>query len=130
MDHQRYRFYDARCKQMVQWSITGKCNYRCRHCFMSAPHAAQGEPMVRADFWELVDEIIKRDIQIDTIYSNGLLVTDEFLDKNSLYMDIVSFAVEDFMKHNPECRECEYYKGGWKEKKEQLLKKVNGFSKG
>lgn len=105
---QEYRFYHARFKQGVQWSITGRCNYRCKHCFMSAPHAAQGEPdweqlmsmldafqrcgikcvnltggepMVRRDFWELVDEIRARDIMIPTLYSNGLLITDQFLDE-------------------------------------------------
>ena len=30
--------------ETVLWTITGKCNFRCRHCFMSAPHAAEGEP--------------------------------------------------------------------------------------
>ena len=106
--YQEYRFYPARFKESVQWSITGRCNYKCRHCFMSAPHAAQGEPsweqlmhmldafsrcgihnlnltggepMFRKDFWELVDEIHKRGIAIPTIYSNGLLITDAFLDK-------------------------------------------------
>lgn len=107
LPQQRYRFYPSRFKEAVQWSITGRCNYRCKHCFMSAPHAAQGEPswdqvmymldafercgiravgltggepMVRADFWDLVDEIQRRGIVISTLYSNGLLVTDEFLD--------------------------------------------------
>ncbi len=105
---QEYRFFPARFKQGVQWSITGRCNYKCKHCFMSAPHAAQGEPsweqlmqmldafercgiksvnltggepMVRRDFWELVDEIRRRNILIPTLYSNGLLITDAFLDE-------------------------------------------------
>ena len=105
---QEYRFYPARFKESVQWSITGRCNYKCRHCFMSAPHAAQGEPsweqlmhmldafqrcgvrnlnltggepMFRRDFWELVDEIHKRGMTIPTLYSNGLLITDAFLDE-------------------------------------------------
>lgn len=105
---QEYRFYPARFKQSVQWSITGRCNYWCKHCFMSAPHAAQGEPswdqlmtmldafqrcgikcvnltggepMVRKDFWQLVEEIHARDIIIPTLYSNGLLITDRFLDE-------------------------------------------------
>ena len=105
---QRYRFYENRYKESVQWSVTGKCNYRCRHCFMSAPHAATGEPswdelmtmldsfahcgirgvgltggepLIRADFLKLVDEIVKRDMLITAIYTNGLLVTDAFLDE-------------------------------------------------
>ena len=77
---QSYRFYPARFNETVQWAITGRCNYSCRHCFVSAPHAegsepelAQlitmldafsrcgikgialtgGEPTVRPDLWEL-----------------------------------------------------------------------------
>ncbi len=105
---QYYRYYDAQFKESVQWSITGRCNYKCRHCFMSAPHGAQGEPawdqlmtmldafercgihnlsltggepMFRSDFWDLVDEIHRRGMHIPTLYSNGLLITDKFMDK-------------------------------------------------
>ena len=108
LPYQEYRFYPVRFKDKVQWSITGLCNYRCRHCFMSAPHGAQGEPswdqlmtmldafercgirtvqltggepMVRKDFWQLVDAILARNIFITVIYSNGLLVTDAFMDE-------------------------------------------------
>jgi radical SAM protein with 4Fe4S-binding SPASM domain len=108
LPHQEYRFYPARFKESVQWSITGRCNYKCRHCFMSAPRAAQGEPgwdelmtmldafqrcgvrnlnltggepMFRRDFWELVDEIHKRGMAVPTLYSNGLLITDAFLNQ-------------------------------------------------
>ena len=79
---------------------------------------------------------------------------EEILDTDSLYMNIVSFTVKDYMDHNPECRECEYrtaccggcratavrdhlddylakdlevceyYKGGWKEKKDALLREL------
>ena len=41
---QRYRLYPNRFMQTVHWSITGRCNYRCKHCFMSAPEARYGEP--------------------------------------------------------------------------------------
>lgn len=105
---QEYQFYPNAFKEHVQWSITGKCNFRCRHCFMSAPHAAEGEPtfeelmqmleafdrcgirsvsltggepLIRRDFWQLVDAILARGINIRYIYSNGFLVTDAFLDE-------------------------------------------------
>jgi len=112
--HQRYIYYPTRFKESVHWSITGKCNYKCKHCFMSAPHAAQGEPtwdelmimldsfvrcgikrvtltggepLVRRDFWDLVDEIHRKGINIDIIFSNGWLMNDEFfaqLDKRGM----------------------------------------------
>ena len=107
-DYQKYVFYKARFKESVQWSITGKCNFRCKHCFMSAPHAVQGEPtwdelmvmldafercgvrnlnltggepMFRKDFWALVDEILRRGMFIPTLYSNGMLITEKFMEE-------------------------------------------------
>ena len=104
---QRYRKYDCRYVKMAHWSITGRCNYRCRHCYMSAPDAKYGEldhdtcmriideladcgvyrmsitggePLVRSDFWELIDHMLEREMSITVIYSNGALVTDAFLD--------------------------------------------------
>ena len=81
---QYYKYYHNRYVRSIFWSITGKCNYRCRHCFMDAPEGALGElstqqafdlidqmaecgvlqvditggePFVRKDFWQLVDRI-------------------------------------------------------------------------
>ncbi|WP_051533376.1 radical SAM protein [Anaerovibrio sp. RM50] len=34
---QKYRLYPNRFLYSVHWSITGNCNCRCRHCYMSAP---------------------------------------------------------------------------------------------
>ena len=42
-DNQRYRLYPNRYMKSVHWSVTGKCNCRCRHCYMSAPDAKYGE---------------------------------------------------------------------------------------
>ncbi|MDD4508715.1 MAG: radical SAM protein, partial [Eubacteriaceae bacterium] len=107
-EEQRYRRYPARYIKMAHWSITGRCNYRCRHCYMSAPDAKYGEldhetcmniiqeladcgvqnvsitggePLVRKDFFELVDAMLDRGLHIRIIYSNGKLVTDHFLDE-------------------------------------------------
>ena len=103
----RYRKYPNRYRPAVQWSITGRCNARCRHCFMSAPDAkfgeptleqcldivrqfdecgvrqvslTGGEPFVRSDFWQIVDALLEHDIAIQTIYSNGFVVNQELLD--------------------------------------------------
>lgn len=103
-----YQFYPAMYKSSVHWSITGKCNYRCRHCFQSAPEGllgepsleqcldlirqfdecgirdislTGGEPLIREDFFDIVDEIVNRGMRVTTIYSNGKLVTPEFLKK-------------------------------------------------
>ena len=105
-DVQEYKFYDNRFVHSAHWSITGKCNCRCRHCYMSAPqHKVEeftheqcmdiiaqmaacgvqavsltgGEALVRKDFWEIVDALTAADIKITTIFSNGLLINEKFL---------------------------------------------------
>ena len=104
---QEYRVYPAEHKGDVQWSITGACNLRCRHCFMSAPHAKHGtpsheqiirvadqlaecgifrvgltggEPLIRQDFLDIIDALVERGIGISTIYTNGWLLDGAFLD--------------------------------------------------
>ncbi len=103
---QEYHYYDNRFKDEVHWSITGRCNYKCKHCFMSAPDAkfghptreqcldliAQmeecgiknvsitgGEPLIRTDFWELVEAFTKHHIYIKSILTNGALVNEDLL---------------------------------------------------
>lgn len=105
---QEYKCYPARYIRTAHWSITGHCNYRCKHCYMSAPDAkfgqlsheqvmdiarqivecgirevslTGGEPLVRRDFFDIVDALLEGGVRITTIYSNGKLVTDELLDK-------------------------------------------------
>lgn len=105
---QEYKVYPARLIRSAHWSVTGKCNYRCKHCYMSAPHAkcgepshetcmeivrqlaecgiqlvslTGGEPLVRRDFLDIVDALLENDIRITAIYSNGRLITPQFLDE-------------------------------------------------
>ncbi len=107
-EFQKYRRFPCRYIARAHWSITGKCNYRCRHCYMSAPEAKYGElsheqcleivqqladagiyrvsltggePLVRADFLEIVDALRERRISISQIYSNGALINDRLLDE-------------------------------------------------
>lgn len=108
LPEQEYHCYPARYIRMAHWSITGNCNYRCKHCYMSAPDAKYGElshevvmdiahqiiecgirnvsltggePLVRKDFLEIVDALLEGGVHITTIYSNGKLVTEELLDE-------------------------------------------------
>lgn len=107
-EEQKYKLAD--CKQILSahWSITGKCNLRCKHCYMSAPQAkfgelskeqcfdiieklvqaniykvslTGGEPFVRKDFWDIVDKLIENRITIYQIYTNGFLLNADLLDK-------------------------------------------------
>ncbi len=89
----------------VLWAVTGKCNLRCRHCYMSAPEGQTelsykdmlvildrlceagalsiritgGEPLMRRDLFELLEEISSRGLEVEEIYTNGTLVDDCFL---------------------------------------------------
>lgn len=105
---QYYKYYHNRYVERVFWSVTGRCNFRCRHCYMDAPDAALGElsteeafdlidqmaecgvqnvditggePFVRKDFWQLVDRILSRKMVINQVYTNGWLLDDSILDK-------------------------------------------------
>lgn len=105
---QYYKYYHNRYVERVFWSVTGRCNFRCRHCYMDAPDAALGElsteeafdlidqmaecgvqnvditggePFVRKDFWQLVDRILSHKMVINQVYTNGWLLDDSILDK-------------------------------------------------
>lgn len=106
--HQRYRYYQNYFVNEMFWSITGRCNFRCRHCYMDAPSGAMGElstgealnlidqmadcgilhvdltggePFVRKDFWQLVDRMRNYHMTIGQIYTNGWLLNDHVLDE-------------------------------------------------
>ena len=108
LPEQEYRLYGNRYLEAVHWSITGRCNYRCRHCYMRAPHAVLpqppleqcldiadqiadcgvprvsltgGEPLVRRDFLQIVDRILERGMSIFLIMTNGALVDETLLDE-------------------------------------------------
>ncbi len=104
---QAYRRYPAAYRESAHWSITGACNLKCRHCFMSAPHARHGapsheqilniadqlaecgvfkvgltggEPLIREDFLDIVSALTERQIAVTTLYTNGWLVDEQLLD--------------------------------------------------
>ncbi len=104
---QSYRCYPNRFLRAVQWAVTGNCNCRCRHCYMSAPTGkigeysteecletirqmeaagilavslTGGEALVRRDFMLLAERLTEAGICIENIMSNGLLVNEALLD--------------------------------------------------
>lgn len=100
----------------VNWAITGRCNYNCKHCFMAADSAPMpgeftleeclafldecarcgiqsvtltgGEPMLHPHFEDIVRAIAARGMYLTELNTNGSLLTPEFLDTlRSLGMD-------------------------------------------
>ena len=50
-------------------------------CGIRSLSITDGEPLVHPRFYEILDEIAKRNIGLSTIYSNGTLVDETLLDK-------------------------------------------------
>jgi len=105
---QGYRRADNPYLHSIHWSVTGRCNLNCRHCYMEAPGkrysdmcAAEvsrvikqfaranvlrvsitgGEPFVREDLFSIIQQLLDCRVLVHQIYSNGLLVTDRVLQK-------------------------------------------------
>lgn len=101
------KYFANKFRKSAQWSITGHCNYKCKHCFQYATEGVLGEPtleqcmdvihqltecgiheviitggepLIRKDFWQIVDALAAADIRIIILYTNGALVTQELLD--------------------------------------------------
>lgn len=105
-EYQKYRVSEARYTHTLLWSITGNCNLRCKHCYISSGDNCYGEldfdkcleamdqmlqanihmvaltggePLVRRDFWKIVDALLERHINIMQIFTNGMLINEKFL---------------------------------------------------
>jgi radical SAM protein with 4Fe4S-binding SPASM domain len=103
---QRLRVAPNRYIGLLNWFVTGRCNERCRHCYMDAPSARYGElptadmlrlvdqfeaanvqrvnltggeALLRADIWELIAELAGRGITVHQLSTNGLLLDDAAL---------------------------------------------------
>lgn len=107
-EEQFYRYYDNHFVRSLLWSITGLCNFRCRHCYMDAPQGTLGElsheramdlidqmaqcgvqcvdltggeSFVRRDFWSLIDRINFHKMAIGQIYTNGWMLDEGVLER-------------------------------------------------
>lgn len=105
MDYQKFRKHPNGHIHGVIWSITGDCNLRCKHCYMSGGRnkyedltkaqlfelidqldeagvieveLSGGEPQMSPYLWEIVDEILRRDMFISHFHTNAMLLDDDF----------------------------------------------------
>ncbi|SMC33200.1 radical SAM/SPASM domain-containing protein [Sporomusa malonica] len=104
--YQQFRKADNPYVRSVHWSITGRCNLKCRHCYMESPDAryeelplpdilriidqlaaanvhlvelSGGEPFMRRDLPDIMAALAEKQIAVSRIYSNGILISDEVL---------------------------------------------------
>ena len=103
---QRYYVYPARCLRLAHWSITEKCNFKCRHCLVSSSgqgislpisdclhimdeirrcgirrvDLTGGEPLIRPDFPELAGALTEKGLYMGVLYTNASLLTEQTLD--------------------------------------------------
>ena len=105
--YQRYKIFPCRYVDKVQWSITGKCNFRCRHCLVSAPDNRHtqptleqclftvselkrcgirkvditgGEPFIRDDWTKIFNALAAAQIKIGIVFTNASLLDNHILD--------------------------------------------------
>ena len=79
LPEQEYRKYPARYIRTAHWSVTGRCNYRCRHCYMSAPDAKYGE-LSHEQIMKMVDELSQCGIMNVSLTGGEPLVRSDFLE--------------------------------------------------
>lgn len=126
---QRLRTASNRHLHVATWAVTGRCNMRCRHCYMDAPegrygelstgdamrvvaeleranvqrvHLTGGEPLVRHDIWDLIACLVERRIGIHQLSTNGLLVDDRtFARLRALDVDpIIHYSYDGLGSHD------------------------------
>lgn len=108
-NEQKYKLFECKYISEAVWAITGRCNYKCRHCSVSSPDYKRydvsldvcrkvigefsecgisnvtligGEPLIRKDFMEIVKLLNEYNIVLSQIFTNGSLIDDKLL--NSL----------------------------------------------
>lgn len=128
--YQKYHYTTAKYTHTLLWSITGNCNLNCRHCYIHSGEnlygeitlekcdevirqcleanvnmiaLTGGEPLVRKDFWELVDHILSNHIRILQIFTNGMLVNEKFmfeLEKRNINPNYIMLSFDGVACHD------------------------------
>lgn len=135
--YQKYRNFDHTRKYITQWSITNRCNLRCKHCFVMSMDAKKayheytlpeidhiirqlsaygietvmltgGEPLLHPHFLDIVQKILNAGMIVDWINTNGMLLTEEMLDrltamgvKPKIAISFDGFGTHDWMRNCP-----------------------------
>jgi radical SAM protein with 4Fe4S-binding SPASM domain len=117
---QRLRSCDNLCFSALNWAITQRCNYNCRHCFMASDTERMheefswqqcldlieaieacgiwrvsltgGEPLMHPRFADIVRELSARNIEIFEIATNGALLSAKIL------QTLAAFGQQPLMK--------------------------------
>jgi radical SAM protein with 4Fe4S-binding SPASM domain len=107
-EYQKHKMADNPFIMNIHWAITGRCNLKCKHCYMEAPEKSfrnlslkeiekyademaqanvltinltGGEPFLRKDIFDIIAIFQERHIPVTQLFTNGLLVDESVLDK-------------------------------------------------
>ncbi|MBS7623232.1 radical SAM protein [Candidatus Bathyarchaeota archaeon] len=104
----RYLAFSEQRRPLIFWNITGRCNLSCSQCYINAADKQQaselstsgarhivdeaaacrtpllmlsgGEPLLRQDFWEILEYARSRGLRV-AVSSNGILVTEDVAER-------------------------------------------------
>nr|WP_315988396.1 radical SAM protein [Desulforamulus aquiferis] len=103
---QEYRLAKNTLIKGIHWAVTGRCNLKCRHCYMDAPSGqlgeltdgeleivlnylveanitsvslTGGEPFMNKNLLGLIGRLSEKKIRLVDIYTNGTLISDTIL---------------------------------------------------
>ena len=102
LPEQEYRLYPSRYISTAHRSVTGRCNYRCKHCYMSAPDAKFGE-LSHSQVMNIADQITQCGIR-EVSLTGGETSPDNL------------FA--------PDMAACRFFRDGWGDKIDSLMKGI------
>ena len=118
--YQEYKETDVRHISEATWSITGRCNLKCKHCFQGAPNKSVhdlsteealkvidilgenfitrvnitgGEPLVRPDLEELLAAFKRNHIKLCMISTNGVMLNERIFSLFKKYDMQPSFQI-------------------------------------
>lgn len=76
---QKYHRAANRRVTSILCSITGKCNYNCRHCYMIAP-SGKIPQMSHEQLWKMIDELAAANVCEIAVTGGELLLREDFLE--------------------------------------------------